>query len=376
MDGVGKVTLQTIADAVGVSRMTVSNAFSRPDQLSADLRERILSTAKALHYAGPDPAARGLARGTAGAVGVLLTDSVAYAFADELTARFVGGIAEELAPTGLALTLLTSSGQADRIPARDVPLDGALIYSCHERSIAVDWLVRRDLPLVFVDQTPRTGFPSVNIDDRGGARLAGEHLANLGHRHVGIITSYPDGAEGILDDPRRDAGSHVGRERVHGWLEGLEPAGVQATVVQFRSSGEEAGREGAAILLDLDEPPTAVLCVSDVTAYGVMQVAAERGLSVPDDLSVVGFDDGLLAARMKPGLTTVRQDATQKGKAAAAALIAAMKTGEGSTARRPKRVRLPTELVVRATTAPPPGRRRARKTLTPRADVATSRGQG
>src|SRR6476619_3531989 len=121
----GRVTLQTIADRVGVSRMTVSNAFSRPDQLSAELRGRILTAAEELGYAGPDPSARALARGTTGSVGVLLTDS----FRDEVATTFLGAIAEELSPTGLALTLLSASAQTDVIPARDVPMDGALVYS-------------------------------------------------------------------------------------------------------------------------------------------------------------------------------------------------------------------------------------------------------
>ena len=99
-----RVTLQTIADQVGVSRMTVSNAFSRPDQLSAAMRQRILDAAKKLGYVGPDPAARALARGTTGAIGILLTSSLRYAFDDDVATGFLGAIAGELAPTGLALT--------------------------------------------------------------------------------------------------------------------------------------------------------------------------------------------------------------------------------------------------------------------------------
>ena len=99
----GKVTLQTIADRLGVSRMTVSNAFSRPDQLSAELRDKIMAAADELGYVGPDPAARALATGSAGTVGVLLTDTLSYAFEDEFAARFLAGIAEELAPIGLGV---------------------------------------------------------------------------------------------------------------------------------------------------------------------------------------------------------------------------------------------------------------------------------
>src|SRR4051812_23900104 len=127
---VSRVTLQTIADRVGVSRMTVSNAFSRPDQLSATMRERILAAAQELGYVGPDPAGRALARGTTGAVGILLTESLRIAFTDQIATRFLGAIAEELAPTGLAITLLTSSSTGGLIPARDVAIDGALVYSC------------------------------------------------------------------------------------------------------------------------------------------------------------------------------------------------------------------------------------------------------
>src|SRR4249919_1754599 len=104
--------------------MTVSNAFSRPDQLSAALRERILDAARALGYAAPDPAARMLARGTSGAVGVLLTDSPGGAFADEVATTFLGAVAEGLAPTGLALTLLSATSREGLVPARDVPMDG------------------------------------------------------------------------------------------------------------------------------------------------------------------------------------------------------------------------------------------------------------
>ena len=138
-----RVTLQTVADHVGVSRMTVSNAFSRPDQLSAELRQRILDTADELGYAGPDPAARALAKGTTGAVGVLLTDSLEYAFTDGVAALFLGAIAQELGANGLALTLLSSTvsstaAEPDLLPARDVPMDGALVYSCESHSPAVD----------------------------------------------------------------------------------------------------------------------------------------------------------------------------------------------------------------------------------------------
>ncbi|HMO11627.1 MAG TPA: LacI family DNA-binding transcriptional regulator, partial [Actinotalea sp.] len=157
----GRVTLQTVADKVGVSRMTVSNAFSRPDQLSADLRATILAAAEELGYVGPDPVGRALARGSAGAVGVLLTESVREAFADPIAAEFFGAVAESLAPTGMAVALLPSVEEGDRVPARDVPIDGALVYACAGETPAVQWLRRRRLPLVYVDQAPDADGSSV-----------------------------------------------------------------------------------------------------------------------------------------------------------------------------------------------------------------------
>ncbi len=348
-----RVTLQTIADRVGVSRMTVSNAFSRPDQLSSELRGRVLAAAEDLGYCGPDPAARALARGTTGAVGVLLTDSLRYAFTDEVATTFLGAIAEELAPTGLALTLLSASEQADMIPARDVPMDGALVYSCNTQSTAVEWLKRRKLPLVFVDQAPAPGIPSINIDDRSGARAAAQHLIDLGHQRVAIVTTNVAGPKGIVADPVAAAGSHVAKQRMLGWLDALHAAGIRPIVVQECHSEEGAGDEAARILLNSHDRPTAILCFSDAIAFGVVHAAQALGLGVPEDLSVVGFDDNPLAQRMRPALTTVRQDIAAKGRAAAAALTAVIERSRAGTKSRAHHLLLPTVLVLRDSTAKP-----------------------
>jgi DNA-binding LacI/PurR family transcriptional regulator len=360
-EAMGKVTLQTIADRVGVSRMTVSNAFSRPDQLSSDLRDRILAAADALGYAGPDPAARVLATGSTGAVGVLLTDSLSYAFGDEFAAQFLGAIAEELAPTGLALTLLTSSGRAGNVPARDVPMDGAVVYSCDETSSALSWLRRRRLPLVFVDQPPTDEFPTVNIDDRRGARLAAQHLIDLGHRNIAIVTSNVHGPEGILDDVSVLSSGSTSAERMLGWLDALTAAGVEPVIVQHLHTGEHTGRRAAELIVELPERPTAVLCFSDSSAYGVVQAAVAGGLSVPSDISVVGFDDAPLARRMHPPLTTIRQDAAAKGRVAAAELVASIEHARKGTTAKINHHLLDVEIVVRESTSIARPRRASRR---------------
>jgi DNA-binding LacI/PurR family transcriptional regulator len=350
------VTLQTIADQVGVSRMTVSNAFSRPDQLSASMRQTILDAAKKLGYVGPDPAARALARGTTGAVGILLTSSLRYAFDDDVATGFLSAIAGEVAPTGLALTLLTSSAVGDVIPARDVAMDGAVVYSCDPTMNAVDWLTRRGLPIVFVDQEPQRGITSVNVDDRGGARGAAQHLVDLGHRDVLIMTAALGGATGIVSDPVADAweSKYVSRERLLGYLDVLGEAGITPVVHRQLQSNDEEAYAAALGLLGADTPPTGVLCFSDVIAHGVVRAAEELGLDVPGDLSVVGFDDSPLAKRLRPHLTTVRQDVVEKGRTSATELRRAMDAQRNGTKARTRHIVLPTELVVRDSTAAPP----------------------
>lgn len=346
-----KVTLQTIAERVGVSRMTVSNAFSRPDQLSRELREKILAAAQLLGYVGPDPAARALARGTSGAVGVLLTDSLRYAFTDEVATSFLGAVVEELAPTGLALTLLPSGERDDVVPARDVAIDGALVYSCKNESAARDWLIRRKLPLVFVDQDPIPGISSVNVDDKSGARAAARHVVDLGHRRVGIVSVALDGPSGIAADPLASASGHPQRQRMLGWLDGLKDAGIRPTVMQTRGNSEEEANRAARSLFAIDEPPTAVLCFSDVVALEVVRVAETLGMTVPDDVSVVGFDDSPVAHRSTPTLTTVRQDVTAKGRLAAEALTVAIARARSGSRSRVRHHVLPTQLIVRESTA-------------------------
>jgi DNA-binding LacI/PurR family transcriptional regulator len=350
-----RVTLQTIADQLGVSRMTVSNAFSRPDQLSAELRQRVLDTAAGLGYVGPDPAARALARGTTGAVGVLLTDSLEYAFTDEVATGFLAAVASELAETGFALTLLTSNESADDvIPARDVAIDGALIYSCRADSVSRQWLFRRKLPLVMVDQDPLAGVPSVNVDDRTGARAAAQHVVDLGHRRVAIVSMAIEGETGILTNAVATVEGHPTRQRLLGWLDVLQSAGIDPPIARAAGNTEHEALEAAHLVLDGTERPTAILCFSDVLALGAIRCAEELGLAVPGDLSVVGFDDSPVARRARPPLTTVHQDVPAKGRLAASALVTAIAQARDGTKRRARHQLVPTELVVRGSTAPPP----------------------
>ena len=295
-----RVTLQTIAEQVGVSRMTVSNAFSRPDQLSPALRERILATADTLGYVGPDPSARALARGTTGAVGVLLTESL------RLRVHRRGRDRLPWRDRRRAGAHRARADVADHVRGRRCHPGPRCRHGRRSRllvqpdSKATDWLIRRGLPVVFVDQVPAPGIPSVNIDDRGGARAAAQHVVDLGHRRVGIVTSSAIGPYGLLPDPAKVRAAHAPGQRMRGWLEALEPAGITPTVVQETPYANHADNGVVQLLLDADPRPTAILCFSDAIAQHVVHAAQDRGLRVPQDLSVVGFDDNPLAAPDAP----------------------------------------------------------------------------
>jgi DNA-binding LacI/PurR family transcriptional regulator len=193
----------------------------------------------------------------------------------------------------------------------------------------------------------------VGIENVEGAAAAARHVLGLGHRRVAVATSWLDAAGGLdAPSPRLGIPGHH-HDRLTGWLGTLEEAGVAPLVfgLPHEVDARDAVDLGLAVLLH--EPrPTAVLCFSDVIAVGVLDAAARLGLRVPDDVSVVGFDDSSLAARTTPALTTVRQDLDLKGRAAVAALFGAMDAAAEGRAPRARHTTIPTELVVRASTGP------------------------
>ena len=335
MASMAKVTLQSIADQVGVSRMTVSNAFSRPDQLSAALRERILSAAEELGYSGPDPAARALARGRTGSIGLLLTDRLSVVISDALAGEFIAEVSDRLADHGMAATLLAPT-EKDGVVEGGVAMDGLLVYVCGSPGRQLEWARRRGLPIVTVDQRPIEGLPSINVDDRTGGRLGAQHLVDLGHRRIGILT-VRDTADETYD-------------RMRGWHDVLDPLGIEPLVRKGVYLASEPSYAAARDLLDRPDRPTGLLCASDAFALEVLRAAADLGLRVPEDLSVVGYDDSRVAATSRPPLTTIRQDVRAKGSLAVAALVRAINDPDSAP---PERVVLPAELVVRESTAPP-----------------------
>ena len=335
----GKVTLQDVADVVGVSRMTVSNAFNRPEKLSEALRTRILEAAQDLGYGGPDPSARALARGRAGTVGLLLSDGLGEVFGDPVATEFLVAVGDELAKSSLALTLVPTSG-GDPDSRGDLPMDGAIVYVCGQGAADIERLRSRGTPVVTVDQVPTDGVPSVNVDDRAGARAAAQHVVDLGHRRVGLVNLASSGT----------ADNQPALQRDLGWRDALDAAGITPEEVRADFRPAAGVYAAAQSLLDREDRPTALLCFSDVFAAQAVRAADDLGLRVPEDLSVVGFDDASFAGTYRPALTTVRQRVGDKGRAAVDVLLASLAGEPVETLRR----LLPTELVVRESTGPAP----------------------
>ena len=341
-------TLATVAAHVGVSRMTVSNAFNRPDQLSPALRERVLETARQLGYQGPNPVARTLARGRTGSLGVVFDYSLTDALTDPAAAGVLLGVARECEARSLGLTLVPMlAGGGDETHVRTALVDGFVLYSVTRHDARLRAVQERGLPYVLVDHEPTEGAPRVNIDDRGGARAMVDHVVGLGHRRIGFAFGWSN-PFATLAAAQANPIYFVGAERMAGWRDGLEAAGLgaEAPIGSGPAHGLEAGRVAAHRLLDLPEPPTAILAFSDLLALGAIAAAAERGLDVPGQLSVIGFDDVAAAATATPPLTTVRQAHDEKGAAAVRLLL--------DPDHDDDQLVLPAELVVRSTTAPPP----------------------
>ena len=341
------VTLATVAAAVGVSRMTVSNAYNRPDQLSPELRERVLAAARELGYSGPNPVARTLSRGETGSIGLVLDYPLTIAFTDPGTVQFLHGVAAGCEVEGLGLSLVPRIERGGAALVRNALVDGFVLYCVHPGDGRLDAVLERKLPFVRVDFDADPRMIDVNIDDEQGARLIAGHLTALGHRNIGIVLPHDHpGATG--PEARARAWHHVTKSRLDGWRAGLEGAGIDWSTVPVATGPDkmrEAGHVAGGRLLDRADRPTAIIALSDVLALGVLEAAAERGLSVPGDLSVAGFDDVPEAEAATPPLTTIRQPHQRKGSEAVRLLI------EGPEAQS---VLLPIELVVRASTAPAP----------------------
>jgi DNA-binding LacI/PurR family transcriptional regulator len=193
--GEGPVTLLTVAEAVGVSPMTVSNAYNRPQKLSPALRRRILEVARDLGYPGPNPAARSLRRGRAGSIGLLFGEALTYVFQDPGALEFLRGLAEGSAKDNTVLQLIAAldvDGQEGASLLANAIVDGLVVWTLPDRDPLLRLARERNIPLVTHGGPRLDGVPFVGIDERAAARAAAEHLLALGHRSLAVV-AFPFG---------------------------------------------------------------------------------------------------------------------------------------------------------------------------------------
>ena len=338
------VTISDVAAHAGVGAGTVSRVLNNSPRVSPDTRARVMAAIDVLDYR-PSPLARGLSRGRAHTFGVV----VPFFPAPSAVER-IHGVIRALHGSRYDLVLFNVESLEERdhhftnLLRRD-RADGLLVLSLPPPAAQLERLARAGVPVVLVDVSA-DGFPSVVTDDVHGGRLATDHLLSLGHRRIAFLGEEPVNPFGFASSARRE----------QGYREALADAGVapDPRYVKHGPHDRTVGQRLAERLLAFKQPPTAVFAASDVLALGVLEAAAQAGVRVPDDLSIVGFDDVEVASLV--GLTTVRQPLFESGDLGARLLLEAL-GGEGAPAAVVHE--LPLELVVRSTTGPPP-RRRAR----------------
>ncbi|AMB59906.1 LacI family DNA-binding transcriptional regulator [Microterricola viridarii] len=314
-------TLADVAARAGVSASTASLAFSGSGPVSEATRERVLAAARALDYAGPDPRAQSLRRGRSGIVGVVLEERVRAAFLDPVKIQMLDGISEGILPLGAGLLLLTDTGD-DAVSVANAPVDAVALIGCSPRlAHTVAQLRQRGIPMVAIEGHAGDDIIEISIDNEEATRRGAEHLHELGHRRVALVTLPldPERTRGPLT-PEREAASTSATtsERIAG-ARAVFP-GISG-VTAGASDVEEGRLAGLELLRVAEGRPTAVIAQSDLLAAGVIRAAEELGLAVPGDVSVLGFDGVKVDGLAPYDLTTLVQPSAAKGRAAGEALV-------------------------------------------------------
>jgi DNA-binding LacI/PurR family transcriptional regulator len=319
------LTLKEVAKALSVSTATVSNAFNRPDQLSAKLRDKILRESALLGYNGPNLAGRLLRKGESGVIGVMLADSLSYSFSDPVAIKLLQGVAEVLVEHNKQLLLLSSNVEtAEQNSTESLP-DGFIFYgapsgNCFER------IVQAGKPVIAVDfEQHKVG--SVNIDNYQAAFNIAELVLSEDQQRISVLGMRIVESERVCRLAEEDLqveSSEISRIRLSGYEAAakqygltIEPSQIWHIPVNTPQFAERAAREA----LTTSPAPKVLLCMSDVIALAAIRVANELGLAVPEQVKIVGFDDIPEASRSQPGLTTICQQITEKGRIAARMLL-------------------------------------------------------
>ncbi|MDY7039757.1 MAG: LacI family DNA-binding transcriptional regulator [Chloroflexota bacterium] len=332
------VSIKDIAREAGVSHSTVSRALTDSPLVKDETKQRIHQLAREMGYS-PSAIARGLVTKRTQTIGLVVTT-----VSDPFVAEVVRGIEETALDHGYNILLCNSNAQPQRELAavstlREKRVDGIIVSASRVGNLYLPMLAETGVPIVLVNNEHSASYAySVVTDDEAGGRMATEHLLDLGHTRIGYISG-----------PEM---SSTSANRLRGYRQALQARDLTPdpkwTVPS--NGGTRGGKEGMAHLLALSTPPTAVFCYNDMTAIGAMSVARRLGWTVPDQISVIGYDDIPFAAYTNPALTTVEQLKYDMGSLAMKMILDLL--GGASSVED---VLLPARLIVRESCAPPSG---------------------
>ncbi len=331
------VTIHDVAKRAGVGIGTVSSVLNNSRPVNERTRQKVLAAIDELDFV-PNPSGRRLSMGKTHTIAVVITYfTIASQF--ERLRGVMSVIAESDYDISLfAVETIPQRNKVFQTVPRQGRIDGLLIFSLNPTDDDLRRIRQQKIPTVLVEAA-HPDLPHIFLDDVTAARTAVEYLIELGHSKIGYISDY---LNDLFD-------SGFSRHRYLGYCQALEASGVPIRPEYHRQGWHSRGngRQMALALLNLPDPPTAIFCFSDELALGVLEAARELNLSVPEDLSVVGYDDVELAHFAQ--LTTIRQNLFESGVQGIELLLEAIDNPDAS----PTHLQFPTELVIRQTTAPP-----------------------
>lgn len=346
------VRLADIARAAGVSHGTASNVFARPEIVREEVRERVKAAAEAMGYGGPDPKGRLLRAGKVNAIGVATGEPLSYFFDDPFARVMMASISQACDATGAGISLV-SAANSEQLAwnIQSALVDGFIVF-CMEGDARLVQLAReRKLPFVALDlDSDDQGVAAIGIDNIAGAGLAARHLTELGHRRFAVL-ALPCAESGFGPTTREQvemALYSATRDRLRGYFAELSRFDIDVSRVPIYETvnDEESVWAGLDHIFAGAETPTAILAMSDRIALHALDWLRQHDITVPGDVSIVGFDGVPEGALSKPPLTTIVQPIAEMGRLAVKAIL----ENDGTFSRQ----LLPVDLVVRSSSGPSP----------------------
>lgn len=326
-------TLEDIGRLAGVSRSTVSRVLNNQANVKPEVRARVQEVIRRTGYT-PNIAARSLVSGRTGVIGLVIPSRVHSLFEDPYFARLIQGItaASNQAGTTVSLFLFQTEEEESELYPRVVTsgmLDGLILTATRMADPLLSQVSPDELPIVIVGRPDRDGFSYVDVDNRGGAIMAAQHLVGLGHQRIGLVGAPINTTAGL--------------DRLNGFVEGLALSGM-ALNPTLRVDGDFSEASGYSAMRNLiPKQPEAVFVASDNMAVGALRALREAGIKVPEDIAIMGFDGLPSSENATPALTTIKQPVTATGTRAVR-ILNDLVTG---VATAPVAELMPVELVIR-----------------------------